>query len=122
MTDDLPHGISHETTKRAYVLAKNSIAIGLEIGSAKFNSHACGDMICFAMCNTSDICVIMCTPYCYLVEYYLDNSEGDPEAHYFMMKNIRNFLFKLNKMNFASLEDWGIDIPEVVEDDEDFED
>ena len=109
---------STTTIKTAAKVGNIALSIGMEIGPARNNAEELGDMIFYMVSNGPDVCIIRCTPYAYMVEYYYDAHCGGYEADYFMIKNIRNFLLYLNKRKFVDFDVWDAKIVDsLIEED-----
>lgn len=97
MARKVPENISRQTLRRAYKVAKNARSIEMDL-EARWTSS--GDFLFFLLNNNEgDLAIIYCAPNCYLVEY--DDDDG---TNYFMVKNIRHWLFKLRSLGFYNCE------------------
>lgn len=118
---------SINTLKLAIKIGHIAKKIGMDVGLVRDNPKKYGDMVFFMLSNGPDVCIIQCTRYAYFVEYYWDAHRGGLNSDYFMIKNIRNFLFYLKKRNFVDFDTWDTKITDSlqkngVEFEEQFED
>jgi hypothetical protein len=100
---ELPTSVSTKTILNAQRLVKNALAMDLNPGTVRWVPGQ--DMLFFMFNNISDLCLIYITPSCYLVEMNTEDEHGNLDENYFMLKNIRNFLFKLRGLSFTHCED-----------------
>ena len=105
---------STATLKRATKIGSIATKIGMDAGPVRDNPEKFGDMVFFMLSNGPDVCIIRCTAYAYFVEYYWDAHRGGLEIDYFMVKNIRNFLFYLRKRGFEDFDIWDAKITDSL--------
>ncbi len=106
---------STTTLKQATQIGRIAKKIGMDVGPVRDNPDKFGDMIFFMLSNGPDVCIIRCTAYAYFVEYYWDAHRGGFDSDYFMIKNIRNFLFYLKKRNFEDFDTWDAKITDSLQ-------
>ena len=114
--DELPINVSLPTIKRARKLADNALKADMNPGTVRWVDNK--DMLFFMLTNGPDLCVTFCAPTCYLVEYHSEDETGWLDEDYFMLKNIRNWLFYLKRNGFHDCEHI-LDKPTFYDDDED---
>jgi len=124
-----PTKFSTETLRAATKIGKITIAMKFNIGDARSNIELFGDMLFFMLSNGPDVCILRCTKYAYFIEYYKDAHRGMNGVDYFMVKNVRDFLFYLRRNNFIDFDTWDKkiqdsldlgDIPDRMMDDDDY--
>jgi len=115
---------SIKTLQTAAKIGEIARKINLNIGPARNNVREFGDMIFFILSNGPDICILRATCYAYFVEYYNNAQVSDEnvlrEIDYYMIKNIRNFLFTLKRKNFIDYDIWDARIQDAQNNDQDF--
>lgn len=100
--DNLPESVSAATIKKARLLAKNALEIDINPGTVRWVDGL--DMLFFMFTNGPDLCIVFCSPSSYLVELHTEDDCGDLNENYFMLKNIRNWLFYLRRNAFHNCE------------------
>jgi len=122
-----PKHLSTKTLERANVLVRNARAASLPLGNGRFPND--GDVILFFLTNGTFTVVIFCSPSGYCIERYTDTLDS-AEVDYFIVKNIRHFIFYLAREEYSSwdeyhkdtldaLENGDIDPTDLLEDSED---
>jgi len=105
---------SIETLKRATKVGNAAKKMDLEIGPVRDNAEEFGDMVFFMLSNGPDVCILRCTRYAYFIEYYWNAHRGGQDADYFMVKNVRNFLFYMKRNKFVDFDIWDTRIEESL--------
>jgi hypothetical protein len=104
MNFNIPKHVSPATLLRAARIAKNCKSIGFEPGDVRWGDS--GDYVYFMFTNDNrELMLLFCSPACYFIEYIQEDDWGDMEEYYFMVRNIRHFLFKLRRAGFYNCED-----------------
>ncbi len=104
MDYNIPSHVSPATLVRAARLVKNAKAIGIYPGRVRWNERV-GDYVYFMFTNKYDhLIMIYCCPHAYFVEMHEDDGKGYKHEQYFMLKNIRNWLFKIYGLGYYDCE------------------
>jgi len=100
--NSIPKYISPDTLVRAARLVKNANSIGFYPGVARWGSK--GDYVYFMFTNKYDNLILLyCCPHAYFVEMY-EGDESYEHERFFMLRNIRNFIFKLRSLGYYDCE------------------
>jgi hypothetical protein len=103
MDYNIPRHVSPATLVRAARLAKNAKSIGIYPGAARWADT--GDYVYFMFKNKhDDFILIYACPHTYFVELYEGTNDEVEHEQYFMLKNIRNFLYKLRSLGYYDCE------------------
>ena len=103
MDYNIPSHVSPATLVKAARLAKNAKAIGIYPGRVRWAEK--GDYVYFMFTNKYEhLILIYCCPHAYFVEMYEGAGEGYEHEQFFMLKNIRNWLFKLRGLGYYDCE------------------
>lgn len=99
--DEIP--LSKNTVKRAH-------AIGLlvkkhDMGEANgiMEYEQFGDMMLYMFANKSDVVIVYCSPYCYMVAHGPKNSMSIKGSNYLLVSNIGHFVQTLKKQGYVGL-------------------
>jgi len=103
MDYNIPNHVSPSTIVRAKRLSDNAISMDFYPGNARWGDK--GDYLVYVFTNKAGhLILIYCCPYAYLVEITEDDSCGNEHTSYFMLKNIRHWLFKIKGLGFYDCE------------------
>eukprot|EP00918_Siedleckia_nematoides_P078675 GHVU01172214.1.p2 GENE.GHVU01172214.1~~GHVU01172214.1.p2 ORF type:complete len:127 (-),score=17.17 GHVU01172214.1:1517-1897(-) len=104
--------LSKKTLRRASIFLKGTKAAGITVGDAKYPDD--DDTIVFFIATDTITCIVYCTPYAYLLEYYREEGDGI-NVGYAVVSSVKKFIKFLANFGFASWTDVHKDIIDRLE-------
>lgn len=101
MEDELP--LSENTIKRAHALGVCAQKSGLGKTYGIMERDQFGDMMVYMFANKTNIVIVYCSPYCYMVAHGPKNAMSISGSEYLIVSNISNFVKTLKKQGFVGL-------------------